>query len=622
VGGVRQDRSLTAAKELLNSFYKAEYQGTPPTPYPGVKYTEESLRLVENFCHVAFNVFSLHPESVEKGDFCLSVLRRSTANQQWRRINVNLYESHFSLITNLQIFGGSFRCGNCRSQFFFLKQKIRHERFCRPTRNRDQFPKYTRIYQPSVRPLIKFLEKTHREGYRNYWQYYIAYDWEAMLTRILHLKNPGKMRIEKRHTPMSVSFVSNVPGHEKVKCFVNENDNAEELTKKFFDALKEIRDSCFELERQNYALKPEEEDSFPFLLPVVGFNSSGYDVPLLVNTGFFRFCNEKSVVKTGNKYLSVRCNSGLAFIDAKNFMPPDTSYSDYLDLWGTDQRKFFFPHGWYDTTEKLLDRTLGCPPQEAFYNELTGANINDEKYNEFQREWEGRGFVCGKDLLVYYNAMDVVPFLSALEKHRTYYLRYGLDMWADGISLASMADKMRERFKPSLLEHSKFIDNLSPHRFYPSPLLLEKRILGYRLQDAKRTSVETPQAITKPLPVSELRSNFQYVPTFVRDACAKLDLIVTRRIEGNTFEVKGVCPLKNLFVGHEKENAVQIVTLDGGRLLYRCDQHVDRGNTYQMELLTNYVDPAWFHEILKWRSYSMFLLFCKNHCKKFKCGQD
>ena len=55
-------------------------------------------------------------------------------------------------------------------------------------------------------------------------------------------------------------------------------------------------------------------------------------------------------------------------------------------------------------------------PHAAFYSSLKNASITKDEYQYFQQVWEDKEMSTFKDVLVWNNNLDVVPFIEAVEK--------------------------------------------------------------------------------------------------------------------------------------------------------------------------------------------------------------
>ena len=90
-----------------------------------------------------------------------------------------------------------------------------------------------------------------------------------------------------------------------------------------------------------------------------------------------------------------------------------------------------------DSLEKLDADYL--PPPEAFYNDFSSKGISAEDYEYCMRVWEGEGITSFKDFLIWYNNLDVAPFIEALGKQSAIYKQKGIDMLKSAISLPGLA---------------------------------------------------------------------------------------------------------------------------------------------------------------------------------------
>ena len=120
-------------------------------------------------------------------------------------------------------------------------------------------------------------------------------------------------------------------------------------------------------------------------------------------------------------------------------MAPGFSYDQFLKAYECEQTKGFFPYEWVDSLEKLEETSL--PPHEAFYSTVKNANITEEEYKYCQQVWEENNMTAFKDFLVWYNNLDVVPFLEAVEKMSQFPQERKIDMFKDGISVPGLTLK-------------------------------------------------------------------------------------------------------------------------------------------------------------------------------------
>ena len=190
----------------------------------------------------------------------------------------------------------------------------------------------------------------------------------------------------------------------------------------------------------------QELDNHIKELPVVGFNSGKYDINVLKQDLIPTLVDLQGIdltIKRNNAYLAL--NSGmLKFLDITNFLAAGTSYDAFLKAYQCQGEKGFFPYEYLDGLERLEEEQL--PPREAFNSWLKNSEFSQEDYAYCQRVWIEKGMKSMKDFLVWYNNLDVVPFLEALEKMCVFWQEQGIDMLKEAISLPGLAFKFEMGF--------------------------------------------------------------------------------------------------------------------------------------------------------------------------------
>ena len=176
-------------------------------------------------------------------------------------------------------------------------------------------------------------------------------------------------------------------------------------------------------------------------LPVLGFNSGKYDLNASKEFLFSYLIKHQPIkftVKRNNNHMCIKTDS-LKFLDISNYLAPGFSYDQFLKAYECEQTKGFFPYQWLDKLHKLEETSL--PPHAAFYSSLKNANITGEEYRYCQQVWEDNEMSTFKDFLVWYNNLDVVPFLEAVEKMSQFWQERKIDMFKDGISVPGLTLK-------------------------------------------------------------------------------------------------------------------------------------------------------------------------------------
>ena len=122
-----------------------------------------------------------------------------------------------------------------------------------------------------------------------------------------------------------------------------------------------------------------------------------------------------------------------------NYVAPGFSYDQFLRAYECEQTKGFFPYEWIDKLDKLKETSL--PPHAAFYSSLKNTNITEQEYEYCQQVWEENNMQTFEDFIVWYNNLDVVPFIEAVEKMSQFWRERKIDMFKDGISVPGLTLK-------------------------------------------------------------------------------------------------------------------------------------------------------------------------------------
>ena len=289
------------------------------------------------------------------------------------------------------------------------------------------------------------------------------------------MNNTEKVEWKQKHVLLSVSVCSNVPGFTKPSCYIS-NGNPMNVVKSMVDNLNKIsEEACAlmskklspyieELKERIQKLSDNDEDKFvskkletlqnrlnTYLnrLPVIGFNSGNYDLNV-IKPHLISYLQEidtiYSPIKRNNNWMSISTER-LQFLDICNYLAPGYSYDKYIKAYGASLQKSCFPYDWMDSLEKLDYPEL--PPKEAFYNKLKAKDISNEDYEMCKTVWQENNMKNMKDWLIYYNNLDVVPFIEALKNQFQFYKDLGIDMFKDGISVPGLTNKYLFKTTPS-----------------------------------------------------------------------------------------------------------------------------------------------------------------------------
>lgn len=171
------------------------------------------------------------------------------------------------------------------------------------------------------------------------------------------------------------------------------------------------------------------------------FNTGKFDINLIRQYLFpYMVANGITIdhlVKRNNDYMSISTPHAV-FLDVKNYLAAGVSYKQWLESYKIQQTKGFFPYEWFTSLDKLNERDL--PPIDAFWSTIKQSTISVADYAWLQSVWEREGFQTMRDLLVWYNNLDVEPFLEAAEQLFLYWKGLGIDSFKhNAISLPGLA---------------------------------------------------------------------------------------------------------------------------------------------------------------------------------------
>ena len=164
-------------------------------------------------------------------------------------------------------------------------------------------------------------------------------------------------------------------------------------------------------------------------LPLIGFNSSRYDMKLLMKFVISALeeqdeCLNLSLLKKGAGYFHVRTGS-LVWKDLLNFTPP-MKLEAYLKMWQTEGEKLCFPYELFSSISSL-EACVKFPDLDSFTTSL-GNEVDIQLYTKCNVLFEERmslpeddpkKWYNFKDYLIYYNESDVYPTSLAIIKMMT-----------------------------------------------------------------------------------------------------------------------------------------------------------------------------------------------------------
>ena len=215
--------------------------------------TLEELPELEKLFELNIYVYRLvecYDEENDKTDIVAQLVQRSHRTYA-NKMYLNLYGSHFSYITNLNMYLKSYCCCKCDKLWKTAKALNQHERTCEAT-IRHVFPGGAYKVPQTIFDLLEDECIQIPEDLKHF-PYRATFDFECYFQKEdQHPRNTAKLKWEAEHVPLSVSVCSNVPGYDQPKCFVS-SGNTREMIKEFVDYLVEISQESYVLLLDRFA---------------------------------------------------------------------------------------------------------------------------------------------------------------------------------------------------------------------------------------------------------------------------------------------------------------------------------------------------------------------------------
>nr|XP_039250892.1 uncharacterized protein LOC120328465 [Styela clava]XP_039250893.1 uncharacterized protein LOC120328465 [Styela clava]XP_039250895.1 uncharacterized protein LOC120328465 [Styela clava]XP_039250896.1 uncharacterized protein LOC120328465 [Styela clava]XP_039250897.1 uncharacterized protein LOC120328465 [Styela clava]XP_039250898.1 uncharacterized protein LOC120328465 [Styela clava]XP_039250899.1 uncharacterized protein LOC120328465 [Styela clava]XP_039250900.1 uncharacterized protein LOC1203 len=441
-------------------------QFTGKDPSEGVSILD--LDKIEDCFQVRVNVFSLL-----NSDTAI-VIRRSQFTNSTDTLNVNLYQNHFSYITDIKGYAKNYRCETCQKLWHCLWKLNRHSSNC----SLHQKEKFISGVYENQKTVFERLEDFNINIPLNqqYYPFRVTFDFECYFPITNEIKDTKCTKYLKEHVPLSVAINSNVPEFTDAKCFITEGDPEQlifqmmeyiddiqkqaykllfsefepyiiQINKKLQDLLQRERDFA---SRHSIISNPSPEKhclnilksmliKFMKQIIILGYNSGKYDInvikPYLIK--FFKLQNSKIFsLKRGNKFMCLQTEK-FRFLDIMNYLAPGYTYDKFLKAFLLNVSKGLFPYEYIDDLKKLEDKEL--PPHSAFFSNLKNKNITEAEYEQCKTVWRERNMKSLRDYLIYYNTQDVTPFLDAIAKQFDIYKsKTQIDMFKAPISVPGL----------------------------------------------------------------------------------------------------------------------------------------------------------------------------------------
>lgn len=479
----KQIRCLKRAKELYEEFY----QSKPTKDYTGFDINE--IEKFEEHFKLGVNIFELNEKNKPKS------LKK--AYNEDNVINLLLYTNHFVYISRIDVLDESkYVCDTCGLACRDRYDLNRHFKAETCTKEKvENFVKYPEVYEPPRNPITQLNERFNTDC-DILFEPFIVYDKEAIV--IKESRNITKnFSLNNRQQAVSVSICSNIDGYTKPHCIVE--SNVKELYRLMFEYLKKVSEKGVKLMEAKF--KPlfdeinkvkDEDQQKKYLnqlnryvdkVPVLGFNSGKYDINLSINefmTELTKLGNISSI-KAGNTYKSIQCGN-MQFLDMCQYLPPAFSLDKYIKAFNPNGcQKSVFPYEFVDSYEKL-NCDINTLTRDNFYSSLKNKGISNDEWVTFEKNKEKYNWRTVEDLLIFYNNLDVQPFLEAILNHRQFFTPLGIDMFKDGMSLPALAEKIMFGYELQEFNETYKHETITPCKYKDFTNWKDKK-QGYITQD-------------------------------------------------------------------------------------------------------------------------------------------
>ena len=171
-------------------------------------------------------------------------------------------------------------------------------------------------------------------------------------------------------------------------------------------------------------------------LIIIRFNSASYDLNLIKPTLLQQLLGKIDfVIKKASNYFCIKIEK-LRFLDIRHFLAPGFFYRKFLIAYGSVQTKFHFPYKFMTNLTKLQS---GLPEHQVFHFSLTKSNIAKEEYELLKKTWIEKRWNTLKDMLIYCNMLDCVPFVTSVENLLLPYKQQELNIFKRAFSVSGVA---------------------------------------------------------------------------------------------------------------------------------------------------------------------------------------
>jgi len=242
--------------------------------YTGFDYVSELDKLETNMTY-AINIVNF------KENDEIEYVKKSNYNSTRKPKYINLYQNHFSYITDFEKLGKIFTCSVCGYKARYPSEVNRHTCSKETT---DYFVKpYNSLWSKPRNTIIEFGDYYEVDVTDFKYDYLATFDLEALLLKT-DINQSASLKFVSKHIPISCSIASNIPGYTKQKFIISTNPN--EICEKMFKYFDILQKTASDLMYKKYEdlvnkMRPldrikdvEKLSEYIESLPIIGFNSS------------------------------------------------------------------------------------------------------------------------------------------------------------------------------------------------------------------------------------------------------------------------------------------------------------------------------------------------------------
>jgi hypothetical protein len=363
----------------------------------------------------------------------------------------------------------------------------------------DIFVEYPQIYEKRRNDIVELSDWFDVKVDFKF-DYIITFDLESMLKKIENdADSQTKLKYVTEHVPISVSIATNVDGFEQEHFILS--TTPDRLTVQMFEYFDKIAEKSAELmmnkmkpliEKIQLHYNEKEKDlwldkiqNYCTCIPIVGFNSGFYDINLLSKYGFMgeilKRDKEPFVIKSGTRYKTIKTKEFI-FLDQMNFCAPGTSLRKFIEAYDVGLKKGHFPYEFLDSYEKL-DFLISDLKISDFDSSLKNSKLSESEFKCLMQTCEEQKLVKVRDLLKWYNNLDVVPLLQACLKNKEFYYKFDLDMYKDGFTLPGLSENILFQFYQKGLK--EYLKEGPRNIKFRMPSNIDQKIESYKAQDLK-----------------------------------------------------------------------------------------------------------------------------------------